>query len=313
MLRQVGLIILSGCMVLTSWVVRPQTARALEVQCIEASKYKHLYLIFGNDRRKLAQYLRLNEANLPDAEACRALFVSGPMEPRARSRELGQPSDSDKLLQAIAENRGWRDDLPGLGRRQHRHRPHHRRDHADVLAQIGSAGPPGFYLLAGLHHASRCQERSRRTGIDRRRGSPRARGRLEELCPCSQRFCEVDRHRRARALRVSLHIRTCIRSRAARDCFCPSRAALAIGCGRQVDARASRAIAPIREPDHCALSHHGWRRGIRNAVPIDPNSHDHSGRSGAVSALYFRSPADEMQFRLAAIDRAGTHSQGTDR
>ncbi len=174
MLRQVGLIILSGCMVLTSWVVRPQTARALEVQCIEASKYKHLYLIFGNDRRKLAQYLRLNEANLPDAEACRALFVSGPMEPRARSRELGQPSDSDKLLQAIAENRGWpRDDLPGLGRRQHRHRPHHRRDHADVLAQIGSAGPPGFYLLAGLHHASRCQERSRRTGIDRRRGSPR--------------------------------------------------------------------------------------------------------------------------------------------
>ncbi len=107
MLRQVGLIILSGCMVLTSWVVRPQTARALEVQCIEASKYKHLYLIFGNDRRKLAQYLRLNEANLPDAEACRALFVSGPMEPRARSRELGQPSDSDKLLQAIAENRGW--------------------------------------------------------------------------------------------------------------------------------------------------------------------------------------------------------------
>ena len=72
-----------------------------------------------------------------------------------------------------------------------------------------SPGPPGFYLLAGLHHASRCQERSRRTGIDRRRGSPRARGRMEELCPCSQRFCEVDRHRRARALRVSLHIRTC--------------------------------------------------------------------------------------------------------
>ena len=102
MLRQVGLIMLSGCLVLAAGVVRPQTARALEVQCIEASKYKHLYLIFGNDRRKLAQYLRLNEANLPDAEACRALLVTGPMEPRARSRELGQPSDSDKLLQAIA-------------------------------------------------------------------------------------------------------------------------------------------------------------------------------------------------------------------
>ena len=63
MLRQVGLIMLSGCLALASGVVRPQTAGALDVQCIEASKYKHLYLIFGNDRRKLMQYLRLNEAN----------------------------------------------------------------------------------------------------------------------------------------------------------------------------------------------------------------------------------------------------------
>ena len=42
-----------------------------------------------------------------------------------------------------------------------------------------------------------------------------------------------------------LYIRACIRSRAARDGFCPSRAALAISCGRQVDAGASRAIAPF--------------------------------------------------------------------
>jgi len=62
MLRQVGLIMLSGCLVLATGMMRPQTARALEVQCIEPSKYKHLYLIFGNDRRKLVQYLRLNEA-----------------------------------------------------------------------------------------------------------------------------------------------------------------------------------------------------------------------------------------------------------
>jgi hypothetical protein len=107
MLRQVGLIMLWGCLVLATSMVRPQTARALDVQCIEASKYKHLNLIFGNDRRKLAQYLRLDEANPPDPEACRALLVTGVMEPRARSRELGQPSDSDKLLRAIAENRGW--------------------------------------------------------------------------------------------------------------------------------------------------------------------------------------------------------------
>jgi hypothetical protein len=105
--RQVGLITLWGCLVLATWVVRPQTAQALDIQCIEASKYKYLYLIFGNDRRKFAQYLRLNETNLPDAESCRALLVTGVMEPRARSRELGQPSDSDKLLRAIADNRGW--------------------------------------------------------------------------------------------------------------------------------------------------------------------------------------------------------------
>jgi hypothetical protein len=107
MLRQAGLITLWGCLVLATWVVRPQNALALDVQCIEASKYKHLYLIFGNDRRKLAQYLRLNETSLPDPEACRALLVTGVMEPRVRSRELGQPPDSDKLLRAIADNRGW--------------------------------------------------------------------------------------------------------------------------------------------------------------------------------------------------------------
>ena len=107
MLRQVGLVMLWGGLVLATWMVGPQAARAMEVQCIEASKYKHLYLIFGNDRRKLVQYLRLNEANPPDPEACRAVLVTGVMEPRARSRELGQPPDSDKLLRAIAENRGW--------------------------------------------------------------------------------------------------------------------------------------------------------------------------------------------------------------
>ena len=45
MLREVGLIMLSVCLALATGVVRPLTARALDVQCIEASKYKHLSLI----------------------------------------------------------------------------------------------------------------------------------------------------------------------------------------------------------------------------------------------------------------------------
>ena len=96
-----------GLLALSTSVLSPQAARALDVQCIEASKYKHLYLIFGNDRRKFAQYLRLNEASPPDPEVCRAVLVTGPIEPRARSRERGQPTDPDKLLQAVADNRGW--------------------------------------------------------------------------------------------------------------------------------------------------------------------------------------------------------------
>jgi hypothetical protein len=105
--RLVGLVMICGLLALSTSVLSSQAARALDVQCIEASKYKHLYLIFGNDRRKFAQYLRLSEASLPDPEVCRAVLVTGPIEPRARSRELGQPTDPDKLLQAIADNRGW--------------------------------------------------------------------------------------------------------------------------------------------------------------------------------------------------------------
>ena len=39
MLREVGLIMLSVCLALATGVVRPLTARALDVPCIEASKY----------------------------------------------------------------------------------------------------------------------------------------------------------------------------------------------------------------------------------------------------------------------------------
>jgi hypothetical protein len=84
-----------------------KSASAIEVTCIEASKYKYLYMLFGNDRRRLAEYLQVGEAKLPDGELCRAVLVTGRIEAPAKSHPAGQPSDFDKLYAAIAQNRGW--------------------------------------------------------------------------------------------------------------------------------------------------------------------------------------------------------------
>jgi hypothetical protein len=107
MLSRVASIALCGCLCLAAWFSGPHAARAVEIQCLEPSKYKYLYLIFGNDRRKFAQHLRVSEAGLPDGEACRAVLVTGRIESRARSTELGQSPDYDKLMHAVAESHGW--------------------------------------------------------------------------------------------------------------------------------------------------------------------------------------------------------------
>src|SRR5262245_52087200 len=84
-----------------------ESARAIEVTCIEASKYKYLYLLFGNDRPRLAEYLQVEQAKLPDGELCRAVLVTGRIEAPAKSQQAGQPTDFDKLYTAIAQNQGW--------------------------------------------------------------------------------------------------------------------------------------------------------------------------------------------------------------
>ena len=77
-----------------------ESAAAIEVQCIEESKYKHLYQLFGGDARKLAAYLEIDtdRYHLPDPEACRAALVTG---------GIGQPNDRDKLLDLVVRNKGW--------------------------------------------------------------------------------------------------------------------------------------------------------------------------------------------------------------
>jgi hypothetical protein len=99
----------SKCLRLAPWLIGSivwlaaamfGSAGAVEVRCIEESKYKHLYQLFGDDPRKFAAYLEVDpdQHRLPDPEACRAVLVSG---------GIGDPNDRDKLLDAIVRNKGW--------------------------------------------------------------------------------------------------------------------------------------------------------------------------------------------------------------
>lgn len=77
-------------------------AVATEVRCIEESKYKYLYELFGGDRRKFADYFGIDPETrrLPEPEYCRAAMLSGP------TGETGKNEFGD-LVRMIAENRGW--------------------------------------------------------------------------------------------------------------------------------------------------------------------------------------------------------------
>ena len=76
----------------------PKIAVAIDVQCIEESKYKHLYQLFGGDTRKFAAYFKIGTGRLPDPEACRAALITG---------GIGEPNDREKLLDFVVQNKGW--------------------------------------------------------------------------------------------------------------------------------------------------------------------------------------------------------------
>ena len=86
-------VVVAGCLMASR-------AAAIEVSCIEASKYRHLYQIFGGDPQKFAAYLQIEPNRLPDPEFCRAALVSGPIE-------APDAHDVDKLMNFIMANRGW--------------------------------------------------------------------------------------------------------------------------------------------------------------------------------------------------------------
>ena len=75
-------------------------AQAIEIQCIEASRYKNLYRIFGDNPRKFAEYLQIESAQAPNPDFCRAALVTGGVKPVP-------DGDADKLAEFIVRNRGW--------------------------------------------------------------------------------------------------------------------------------------------------------------------------------------------------------------
>lgn len=97
--------LLAAALALATCVAR-HPAQALDIRCIEASRYEFLFQIFGGDAGRFAQYLELDTARPPTPGLCRALLVTGRFEPFRRDNPDDDP-DFDRLFRAIADNRGW--------------------------------------------------------------------------------------------------------------------------------------------------------------------------------------------------------------
>src|SRR5215510_14380915 len=104
-----------------------EPARAADIRCIDASKYKYLWQIFENNQQKFAEFLKVSASQLPEPEMCRAILITGAIgPPPAVCRAARAPSfcadwaatktsnvpgevdrDFDQLLNVIAMNNGW--------------------------------------------------------------------------------------------------------------------------------------------------------------------------------------------------------------
>src|SRR5262245_49617510 len=86
-----------------------EPTRAVDIRCIDASKYKYLWQMFGNNQQKFAEFLKISPSQLPAPEMCRAILITGDIGPLPGTtdvlRELDR--DFDQLLNVIAMNNGW--------------------------------------------------------------------------------------------------------------------------------------------------------------------------------------------------------------
>lgn len=94
-----------GAILVFAGIVAAGPARALEVTCIEASRYKYLYRIFNDDRARFAEFFGADAKRLPPPEACRAVILTGTIDKPQRGENQG--TDFDRLLAAIQAGRGW--------------------------------------------------------------------------------------------------------------------------------------------------------------------------------------------------------------
>jgi hypothetical protein len=75
----------------------PRPASALDFKCIEASRYKYLFELFGGDPKKFAAYLEINPSRLPNPNHCRAALVTGDVT----------GGDAERFLAAVSQSQGW--------------------------------------------------------------------------------------------------------------------------------------------------------------------------------------------------------------
>ncbi len=94
-----------GAVLVFAGIAAAGPARALDVTCIEASRYKYLYRIFDNDRARFAEFFGADARRLPPPEACRAVILTGTIDKPQRGESQG--TDFDRLLAAIESGRGW--------------------------------------------------------------------------------------------------------------------------------------------------------------------------------------------------------------
>ena len=100
------LLVIAGCLPV-------DRAIAIDIRCIEASKYKYLWQIylwqiFENNPKKFAEFLGIEGSQLPEPETCRAVVVTEIIEPlSAKPDYSAMEREADKLLEAIARNKGW--------------------------------------------------------------------------------------------------------------------------------------------------------------------------------------------------------------
>src|SRR5215470_19956113 len=72
-----------------------EPTRAVDIRCIDASKYKYLWKIFENNQQKFAEFLKVSPSQLPAPEMCRAILITGTIGP------LAETKTSDDVLREL--------------------------------------------------------------------------------------------------------------------------------------------------------------------------------------------------------------------